>query len=60
MKPLVRNRLFSACRATVLVGGLVVGANALADAAGESTRAAIDDPGVASAWRALRVVNCDR
>jgi cytochrome c55X len=44
----------------MLLGCLVFGTNALGDVEQESTTAPIDDPQVASAWRALRVVNCDR
>lgn len=54
-----RDRMVAACHATVLVGGLVVGPNVRADVA-ESARPPLDDPRVASAWRALRVVNCER
>jgi hypothetical protein len=53
-------RMISASHATLLLGCLVLGTNALGDAEQESISASIDDPLVASAWRALRVVNCDR
>lgn len=56
----LHQRMISVSRATMFVGCLVLGTNALGDAEQESTRATIDDPQVASAWRALRVVNCDR
>jgi len=59
MLPLLQ-RMNSATRATVFVGCLVLATNAFGDAEQGSTGAAIDDPQVASAWRALRVVNCDR
>jgi len=47
-------------RATMLVACLVLWTNALADGEQGSTRATIDDPQVASAWRALRILNCER
>ena len=59
MQPLIQ-RMISAGHTVLLLGCLVLGTNALGDAEQESTSAAIDDPQVASAWRALRVVNCDR
>jgi cytochrome c553 len=60
MQSLLHKRIISVSRATILAGCLVLATNALGDVEQESTRAAIDDPQVASAWRALRVVNCDR
>ena len=60
MQSLFHKRIISVSRATMLAGCLVLATNALGDVEQESTRAAIDDPQVASAWRALRVVNCDR
>ena len=53
-------KTISARCAALLVGCLVLATNALGDNEPESTRATISDPEVASAWRALRVVNCDR
>ena len=58
MQSLLR-RMISAS-ATVLLGCMILGTNALRAAEQESTRDTIDDPQIASAWRALRVVNCER
>ena len=59
MQPLMQ-RMISASHTALLLGCLVLGTNALGDAAQESSSPSIDDPQVARAWRALRVVNCDR
>ena len=59
MPPLFQ-RKNSASPAAVLVCCLVLATRAFGDVAQESTRPAIDDPQVAGAWRALRVLNCDR
>lgn len=50
----------SARRAALIVGCLVLAVSMPGNAGQESTHATIDDPQVARAWRALRVVNCDR
>ena len=60
MQSLLHKKMISVSRATVLVACLVLGTNALADGEQENTRATIDDPQVASAWRALRILNCER
>jgi cbb3-type cytochrome c oxidase subunit III len=60
MQSLLHKKMTSVGRATMLVACLVLWTNALADGEQESTRATIDDPQVASAWRALRILNCER
>ena len=60
MKSPLPKRMISVSRAVLLAGGLVLGTNAFGDAQQESKPAPIDDPQVANAWRALRIVNCDR
>jgi len=59
MQPLIQ-RMISASHTVLFLGCLVFGTSALGDSEQESSSASIDDPQVASAWRALRVVNCDR
>ena len=51
----VRRRISSVCRAAVFTGAVIVGPTALADSTSR-----IDDPRVASAWRVLRTLNCER
>jgi len=60
MRSLLHKRMISVSRTIMLVGCVVLGTNALGDVEQEGTRATIDDPQVASAWRALRVVNYNR
>jgi cbb3-type cytochrome c oxidase subunit III len=60
MRSLLHKRMISVGRATILVGCAVLGTSALANAEQENTRGTIDDPQIAGAWRALRIVNCDR
>jgi cytochrome c553 len=57
--PLARKAITAGC-ATLSAGCLVLGTNALGDTEQAHTRATLDDPQLATAWRALRVVNCDR
>lgn len=47
--------MYSACRAFVFTAAVVLGSTALA-----SPPSCIDDPRVASAWRVLRTLNCER
>ena len=45
----------SACRAAVFIAAVLLGSTALA-----RPMSCIDDPAVASAWRVLRTLNCER
>jgi cytochrome c553 len=57
---MLAQKLISASRATLFAGSFALATNALGDAEQERARATLDDPQLTNAWRALRVVNCDR